>query len=155
MKTIIATVIALSVTAPAFAGQVTDAAAHFAADNNSAAERIVPNTSTGDVYKAQLAGALANDSAADSNVDLTAGQATRANTDLLSFFALGNDSAAERFPTLHLDDVYKAQLAGALANDSAADSKVDLTAGQATRANTNLLSFFALGNDSAAERVNY
>ena len=96
MKTIIATVIALSVSAPAFAGQVSDAAAFFAAGNDSAAERIVSETSTGDVYKAQLAGALANDSAAESTVNVTAGQATRTNTDLLSFFALGNDSAAER-----------------------------------------------------------
>lgn len=95
MKTIIATVIALSVTAPAFA-QVTDAASFFALDNNSAAERIVKQTSQGDVFQAQLAGALANDSAAEQKVEVTAGQATRGSTDLLSFFALGNDSAAER-----------------------------------------------------------
>ncbi|WP_298261603.1 hypothetical protein [uncultured Litoreibacter sp.] len=96
MKTIIATVIALSVSAPAFAAQVTDAAAYFAADNASAAEQVIANTSAGDVFQAQLAGALANDSAAESQIDVTAGQATRAHTDLLSFFALGNDSAAER-----------------------------------------------------------
>ena len=96
MKTVIATIIALSATAPAFAAQVTDAAAFFAADNNSAAERVIPNTSTGDVYAAQLAGAHANEAAAERNVSVTAGQATRANTDLLSFFALGNESAAER-----------------------------------------------------------
>jgi len=95
MKTVIATVIALSVTAPAFA-QVTDVAAFFAQDNNSAAELIVRDTSTGDVYKTQLAGALANDSAAESTIEVTAGQATRASSDLLSFFALSNDSAAER-----------------------------------------------------------
>ena len=96
MKTIIATVIALSVSAPAFATQVTDAASFFAADNNSAAERVISDTSTGDVYKAQLAGALANNSAAESAVAVTAAQATRTSSDLLSFFALGNDSAAER-----------------------------------------------------------
>ncbi len=96
MKTIIATVIALSVSAPAFAAQVTDAAAFFAADNNSAAERVISDTSTGDVYKAQLAGALANDSSAESTVAVTAGVATKGNSGLLSFFALGNDSAAER-----------------------------------------------------------
>ena len=96
MKTIIATVIALSVSAPAFAAQVTDAAAFFALGNNSAAERVISDTSTGNVFQAQLAGAKANDSDAESTVDVTAGQATRASTDLLSFFALGNDSAAER-----------------------------------------------------------
>ena len=96
MKTIIATVIALSVSAPAFAAQVNDAAAFFALGNNSAAERVISDTSTGDVYKAQLAGAQANDSAAETAVAVTAGQATRTSTDLLSFFALGNDSAAER-----------------------------------------------------------
>jgi uncharacterized protein YggU (UPF0235/DUF167 family) len=96
MKTIIATVIALSVSAPAFAGQVNDAAAFFAADNNSAAERVVHATSKGDVYKTQLAGALANDSALENHVDVVASVATKGSNDLLSFFALGNDSAAER-----------------------------------------------------------
>ena len=96
MKTIIAAAIALSVSVPAYATQVTDAAAFFASDNNSAAERIIPSTSKGDIYQAQVAGALGNDSAAESTVDVVAGQATRANIDLLNFFALGNDSAAER-----------------------------------------------------------
>ena len=95
MKTIIATVIALSVTAPAFA-QVTDAASFFALDNNSAAERIVRNTSKGNVFQAQQIGALANNSAAENKIEFTARPATRANVDLLSFFALSNDSAAER-----------------------------------------------------------
>jgi hypothetical protein len=95
MKTVIATIIALSATAPAFA-QITDAAAYFALENNSAAERVVRDTSRGNIFQSQLAGALANNSAAESRVDVTAGQATRASTDLLSFFALNNDSAAER-----------------------------------------------------------
>ncbi|MEP3345613.1 MAG: hypothetical protein ABJN34_12240 [Litoreibacter sp.] len=95
MKTVIATIIALSVTAPAFA-QVTDAASYFALDNNSAAERFVGNTSRGDVFRSQQAGALANGSAAENQIQFTARPATRANVDLLSFFALGNDSAAER-----------------------------------------------------------
>jgi len=95
MKTVIATIIALSAAAPAFA-QVDNAAAHFALGNDSAAERIVSETSKGDVFQAQLAGALANDSAAERNVSVTADVATQASTDLLSFFALGNDSAAER-----------------------------------------------------------
>ncbi|SFR44142.1 hypothetical protein [Litoreibacter janthinus] len=96
MKTIIAAAIALSVSAPVYAAQVSDVAAFFAADNNSAAETIIRDTSNGDIYEAQLAGAKANDSVAESTVDVTAGQATKTSSDLLSFFALSNDSAAER-----------------------------------------------------------
>lgn len=95
MKTVIATIIALSATAPAFA-QVDNAAAFFALGNDSAAERVISETSKGDVYQAQLKGALANESAAERAVPVTADVATQASTDLLSFFALGNDSAAER-----------------------------------------------------------
>lgn len=95
MKTVIATIIALSATAPAFA-DVSNPQAFFALGNDSAAERIVSGTSKGDVFQAQLHGALANESAAERNVNITAGPATRGSSDLLSFFALGNDSAAER-----------------------------------------------------------
>lgn len=95
MKTIIAAAIALTVAAPAFA-DVSDVQAYFALGNDSAAERVVSNTSVGDVFAAQLAGASANDSAAESKVAVTAGQATKGASDLLSFFALGNESAAER-----------------------------------------------------------
>ncbi|SFR44134.1 hypothetical protein [Litoreibacter janthinus] len=95
MKTIIATAIALTISAPAFA-QVSDAEAYFAMSNDSAAERIVNETSTGDVYEAQLRGALANESAAERMVESQANEATRADADLLSFFATSKDSAAER-----------------------------------------------------------
>ncbi|RLJ59011.1 hypothetical protein BCF46_1153 [Litoreibacter meonggei] len=95
MKTIIAAAIALTVSAPAFA-DVSNAQAFFALGNDSAAERTVGETSTGNIFQSQLAGAKANDSVAESTVDVSAGQATRTSTDLLSFFALGNDSAAER-----------------------------------------------------------
>lgn len=95
MKTVIATILTLSAAAPAFA-QVSDAAAHFAQGNDSAAERVVHETSTGDIFQAQIKGALANESAVERTVDVTADVATKASTDVLRFFALGNDSAAER-----------------------------------------------------------
>lgn len=95
MKAVIATLIALSATAPTFA-QVTSADIFFALGNDSAAERIVSETSTGNVAQAQLKGALANDSAAEAQVNVAADVATKADSGLLSFFALGNDSAAER-----------------------------------------------------------
>ena len=95
MKTIIATtLVALSLTAPAFA-DVSNAQAYFALGNDSAAERVVSPTSNGDVFAAQTIGANANDSAAERNVSAEADVATR-NVSLLSFFALNNDSAAER-----------------------------------------------------------
>ena len=93
MKTAIATVIALAVAAPAFA-QVDNAAAHFALGNDSAAERIVQTTSVGDTLQAQEVGALANESAAERKVVTEAGIAAR-DANLLSFFALTNDSPAE------------------------------------------------------------
>ena len=94
MKTVIATVLALTVSAPAVA-QVGDAAAFFALGNDSAAERIVGETSVGDVFQAQTIGAAANDSAAERHVHGEAGIAT-SNDTILRLFALGNDSAAER-----------------------------------------------------------
>ncbi|MDA8746812.1 hypothetical protein N9M66_01225 [Litoreibacter sp.] len=70
-----------------------------------------------------------------------------------AFFALGNDSAAERFVgKTSQGDIYAAQLIGAAANDSASERKVFAEADIATR-NSSLLSFFALSNDSAAERL--
>lgn len=95
MKTVIASaLVALSFAAPAVA-DTSAAQAFFALGNESAAERIVGNTSTGDFFAAQTIGALSNDSAAERKVFAEADVATR-NSNLLSFFALGNDSAAER-----------------------------------------------------------
>ena len=95
MKTVIASaLVALSFAAPAVA-DTSAAQAFFALGNDSAAERIVGNTSTGDIFAAQEVGALANESASERNVFAEADVATR-NVNLLSFFALGNDSAAER-----------------------------------------------------------
>jgi hypothetical protein len=95
MKSIIAAAIAIAITAPAFA-DVSDVQAYFAVGNDSAAERVVHTTSTGDMLKVQRSAASANDSAAENSVIVTAGQATRADYDLLHFFAQGSDSAAER-----------------------------------------------------------
>ncbi|MEM9585537.1 MAG: hypothetical protein AAGA08_20720 [Pseudomonadota bacterium] len=69
-----------------------------------------------------------------------------------AFFALGNDSAAERIVgATSTGDVLSAQTIGALSNESAAERKVFAQADVATR-NSSILSFFALSNDSAAER---
>lgn len=93
MKTIIATVIALSAAAPAFA-DVSNTAAFLALSNDSAAERTVSETSTGDVNAALRAGVSANESAAEQNNIVIGG--ADVSRDVQVFFALGNDSAAER-----------------------------------------------------------
>ncbi|WP_298257368.1 hypothetical protein [uncultured Litoreibacter sp.] len=92
MKTVIATLIALSATAPAFA-DVSDAQAFFAMGNDSAAERVVGETSKGDANAALWAGVSANESAAEQNITLSGNDVSR---NVHAFFALGNDSAAER-----------------------------------------------------------
>ena len=92
MKTIIATVIALTATAPAFA-DVSNAQAFFALSNDSAAERTVGETSVGDAKRALQVGLAANDSAAEMNATLSGADVSR---NVQAFFALGNDSAAER-----------------------------------------------------------
>ncbi len=95
MKTVLASaLVALSFAAPA-AADVSNAQAFFALGNDSAAERIVGETSNGDIFAAQTVGALSNESAAERKVFAEADVATR-NSSLLSFFALSNDSAAER-----------------------------------------------------------
>lgn len=94
MKKIIATTaIALSLSAPAFA-DVSNAEAFFALGNDSAAERVLSDTSVGDVTLSQTIGAQANESAAERQVNVEAGIATR-DESVLRFFSLGNDSAAE------------------------------------------------------------
>jgi hypothetical protein len=93
MKTIIASaLVALSFAAPAAAG--TSAQAFFALGNDSAAERIVGATSSGDAVGTAQVLALVNDSPAENtvsferarNVDVSAIQAK---------LALTNDSPAE------------------------------------------------------------
>lgn len=91
MKTVIATVIALSAAAPAFA-DVSNAQAFFALSNDSAAERIVGETSVGDTTAALWAGVNANESAAEKNIVIGGGDVSRDVNVLLS---LGNDSPAE------------------------------------------------------------
>ncbi|SFR55926.1 hypothetical protein [Litoreibacter janthinus] len=92
MKTII-TILALSVTAPAFA-DVSNPQAFFALGNDSAAERVVSETSVGDLNAALLVGVSANESAAEQHISL---RGTDVSRDVQAKFALGNDSAAERF----------------------------------------------------------
>ena len=95
MKTIIATAaIALSLAAPA-AAQVTDAKAFFALGNDSAAERILGETSVGNPVGVAQELALVNDSPAENTVNFDRAR----NVDvkgIQAMFALGNDSAAER-----------------------------------------------------------
>jgi hypothetical protein len=93
MKTIIATIIALSATAPAFA-DTSNAQALFALGNDSAAERVVGETSRGDQNAALWSGVTANASAAEQNIVIGGNDVSR---NVLVKFALGNDSAAERF----------------------------------------------------------
>lgn len=93
MKTIIATAIALTIAAPTFA-DVSSTQAFFALGNDSAAERVVSGTSAGDLNAALWIGASANESAAEQNIVLGGNNVSR---NLQAQFALGNDSAAERF----------------------------------------------------------
>jgi len=93
MKTIIATAIALTATAPAFAQS---AAEFFALSNDSAAERIVSETSIGDPTAAKIFFAMKNESAAETNAMLIADTITRGDIAAAKqFFSLSNDSAAE------------------------------------------------------------
>ncbi len=95
MKTIIATTaLALSLTAPAFA-DVSNAQAFFALGNDSAAERIVSETSVGNTKAAQEQLAKYNDSVAEQSVKEGSNVTRGASQALISFFALSNDSAAE------------------------------------------------------------
>ncbi len=74
-----------------------------------------------------------------------------ADVSIKSFFAMGNDSAAERsVGETSQGDIMLAQGVGAWANESAAERQVRSDADVATR-NSALISFFSMGNDSAAE----
>ncbi len=97
MKNVIATTaLVLSLVAPAFA-DINDVKARFALDNDSAAERIVRDTNIGNSAFTQLEIAKYNDSAAERNPVVGGTFATRGNSEAAQrFFALGNDSAAER-----------------------------------------------------------
>jgi hypothetical protein len=92
MKTLIVSAIVALSAAPVYAES---AAELFALSNDSAAERIVHETSVGDVEGAQIKFAL-NKSPAEMNLNFDRdSDVTRSNA-ALAFFALGNDSAAER-----------------------------------------------------------
>lgn len=93
MKTIIASaIVAISFAAPAAAD--ISAKQFFALGNDSAAERVLGDTSQGDISQAQRIGAKANESAAERQFKAYDGVASR-NQSILNFFAMGNDSAAE------------------------------------------------------------
>ena len=92
MKTVIATVIALTAAAPAFA-QVDNAQAFFALSNDSAAERIVSETSVGDTDAALEKFAATKDSAAERNTIVIGGN--EVSRDVSVLLSLGNDSPAE------------------------------------------------------------
>ena len=104
MKIVITTIaLALTVAAPVYAQS---AAQRFALDNDSAAERIIGNTSIGNIAGAQSFFAAENDSAAERLVRSNASNVTRASAfdprsrerseNARARFALDNDSAAER-----------------------------------------------------------
>ncbi len=95
MKTLIATAaIALSVSAPAFA-EVTNPQAFFALGNDSAAERVLGGESIGNTKAVKAELAMYNDSAAEITVSHDSNVTRGASAGLVSFFAMGNDSAAE------------------------------------------------------------
>jgi hypothetical protein len=95
--------IALTTAAPVYAQTAQE---RFALDNDSAAERIIGNTSLGDISSAQSHFAASNDSPAEQLVRKGASNVTRASAfdarsherseNARARFALDNDSAAER-----------------------------------------------------------
>ena len=94
MKNIVAIIaVALTTAAPVYAES---AAELFALSNDSAAERIVGNTSIGDVDGTRIQFSL-NETPAEMTLNFDrSGDVTRAAS-AQAFFALNNDSAAERF----------------------------------------------------------
>lgn len=97
MKTLIATTaLALSVSAPAFA-DTSNVAEYFAMFNDSAAETTLGATSVGDTLSAERMVALYNESPAETKVIEGQGDVSRSDIQAAkAFFALNNDSAAER-----------------------------------------------------------
>ena len=94
MKLIITSaIVALSFAAPAAAAN-DSVKQFFALGNDSAAERVLGDTSQGNKALTQVIGASANESATERKVKSIANVATR-DAELVSFFSLSNDSAAE------------------------------------------------------------
>jgi hypothetical protein len=93
MKNIVAIIaVALTTAAPVYAES---AAELFSLSNDSAAERIVRDTSVGDIPGAQIKFAQ-NETPAEMNLNFDRdGNVTRSAA-AQAFFALNNDSAAER-----------------------------------------------------------
>ena len=94
MKTIIASaIVALSFAAPA-AADVSNAQAFFALTNDSAAERILGDTSTGNPVGTAQVLALVNDSPAENTVNFDRARSVDVSA-IQAMFALTNDSPAE------------------------------------------------------------
>ncbi len=94
MKTLIASaIVALSFAAPA-AADVSNAKAFFALSNDSAAERILGDTSTGDPVGTARSLALVNDSPAENTVNFDRARNVDVSA-IRAMFALTNDSPAE------------------------------------------------------------
>jgi len=94
MKNIIAvTAVALSLSAPAFA-QITDARAHFAADNASPLESRIVSGSRGNASAVRAHVVASETSVLEQEVAKAPVEAAR-NSSLISFFATNNDSPLE------------------------------------------------------------
>ncbi len=96
MKTLIATAAAaLVLSSPAFAQGKIDPAVLLAMSNNSAAEIMLGETSSGDITRAQMRFALGNMSSAEREVFFKADEQTRADILKAQVFLMDGDSAAE------------------------------------------------------------
>lgn len=96
MKKLVATVTAsMALAAPAFADGKINVAELLAMSNNSAAEIMLGETSSGDVTRAQMRFALGNMSAAEREVFFKADQKTREDILAAQIKLMDGDSAAE------------------------------------------------------------
>lgn len=97
MKTMLATAAtALVLAGPALAEGKLDVRALLAMSNNSAAELILNETSTGDVSRAQMRFALGNMSSAEREAFFSADEQTRAQILRAQIQLMDNESPAER-----------------------------------------------------------
>ena len=95
-KTLSIVAITVALSAPAYANLTEEEVQEMLAlSNESAAERIVGETSVGDPIATAKALALTNDSPAENTVNFDRARSVDVS-EVQAFFALGNDSAAER-----------------------------------------------------------
>ena len=96
MKTLIASAIALTLAAPAFA-QVDNVQAYLAQSNESAAEQTVSETSQGDINEALTVSRASKVSPAEKDIMLGGNDiAAQDETAIQAFFGMFKDSAAEQ-----------------------------------------------------------